>query len=66
MWQEKKGEGENTLQTKRQYQRSPSLKNKREAKHEQGVFLDRKFQLSLKAKEAFKQLKTAFTKTPLL
>ena len=62
--QEKKKEGETILQTKRQH--SPSLKSKREAKHEQGVFLDKEFQLPPKAREAFKQLKAAFMKAPLL
>ena len=64
MYQEKKNEGETILQIKKQH--SPLLKNKREVKYEWGVFLDKEFQLLLKAREAFKHLKAAFMKALLL
>ena len=64
--QEKKGGEETSPRIKGQRRRPPSPKSKGEAKRERGVFLDKKFQLPPKAKEAFERLKAAFTKAPLL
>lgn len=72
--EEKRGETEvlpkDALHTKKEKQpqrsHSPNKMVKKEAKKRHNTFLDRKFKLPEKAREAFNKLKKAFTEAPLL